>query len=367
MFDSKDFPILQRKINGHRLAYLDNAATTQKPQQVIDALTHYYTHINANVHRGIHTLSEESSELYEQSRATTARFINAKPEQIVFTSGTTESINLVAATLRPRRVATSILEHHSNFVPWQQVAEKFTTFMPGQNPPPADLIAITGMSNVTGEKPKIPNSNAKIFLDAAQLAAHEKIDVKKLDVDFLAFSAHKMLGPTGLGVLYIKDPDALPPYQFGGGMVREVTESKTTFATPPSRFEAGTPNIAGAIAFTEALKYLEKVGLHNIAKHTEKLGAQTIAMLKKFQQIKVQSLPTTSIVSFTIDGIHPHDISEILNQNGIAIRAGHHCCQPLMLNWQVPATCRASFYLYNTEQDIEQLEKGLKKCIETFN
>lgn len=399
----KDFPILSRKINGHPLVYLDNAATTQKPKIVIDAFKNYYENSAANVHRGIHTLSEESSEQYEAARIRVAKFLNAKsPNEIIFTRNTTEAINLAAYSWgknnirRGDEIITSIIEHHSNFIPWQQLCKEKNAklkIIPLKTPiaklalniaaleklltRKTRLIAITGMSNVTGEKPDLKKiiklahqNNTLVLIDAAQLAAHEQIDVQKLDADFIAFSAHKMLGPTGLGILYAKEHllQAMPPFLLGGGMVKEVTKTHTIFADLPAKFEAGTPNIAAAIAFTHALDYLEKTGLKNIATHTANLSQLLIARLKKFSQISLQTGQNSNgIVSFTIKNIHPHDISEIFNKEGIAIRAGHHCCHPLMQELDLPATARISFYLYNTEENIEAVEKALKKVLTIFN
>lgn len=418
----KDFPILSRKINGHPLVYLDNAATTQKPKAVIDAFKNYYEYSAANVHRGIHTLSEESSEQYENARKRVAKFLNAKsPNEIIFTRNTTEAINLVAygwgkSNIRKDdEIITSIIEHHSNFIPWQQLCKekraklKIIPLKTGSKHSPTipstititpnravsfpltldfdnleklltkktRLTAITGMSNVTGEKPnlkkiiKLAHQNSTLVLiDAAQLAAHEQINVQKLDADFIAFSAHKMLGPTGLGILYAKEQllKEMPPFLLGGGMVKEVTIKNTIFADPPTKFEAGTPNIAAAIAFTKAIDYLEKIGPQNIAKHTENLSQLLIAHLKKYPQIYLQAAQNPNgIISFTIKNIHAHDISEIFNRQGVAIRVGHHCCHPLMQELNLAATARISFYLYNTEKDIEAVEKALKKVLAVFN
>lgn len=408
----KDFPILSRKINGHPLVYIDNAATTQKPKNVIDAFKNYYENSAANVHRGIHTLSEESSQQYEDARKKVAKFLNAKsPSEIIFTRNTTEAINLVAYSWgktniqKDDEIITSILEHHSNFLPWQQLCKEKkaklkilalkTVSQPSRKAATSyplalnldnfeqllskktRLIAITGMSNVTGEKPNLKKiiklahqNNTLVLIDAAQLAAHEQIDVQKLDTDFIAFSAHKMLGPTGLGILYGKEHllKEMPPFLLGGGMVKEVTIKNTIFADPPAKFEAGTPNIAAAIAFTHALDYLEKIGLDKIAKHTENLSQLLIARLKKYPQISLQTTQNPNgIVSFTIKNIHAHDISEIFNRQAVAIRAGHHCCHPLMQELNLSATARISFYIYNTEKDIEAVEKALKKVLAVFS
>ncbi|MBP7671184.1 aminotransferase class V-fold PLP-dependent enzyme [Candidatus Gracilibacteria bacterium] len=377
MFDLKafqnQFPILREKIHGHPLAYLDNAATTQKPQVVIDAIVNYYTKQNANVHRGVHQLSELATDAYEQARITVAKFINAAhPEEIIFTSGTTESINLVASNFGPEhKIAFSHLEHHANIVPWQQTGARLTVFDPTnpELPKDLDLLAITGMSNVTGEKPQIPQTKALKLIDAAQLIAHEKIDVQKLNCDFLAFSGHKILGPTGIGVLYAKKEhlEKMHPYQTGGGMIKIVNETSSTFADLPAKFEAGTPNIEGAIALAAAIKFIEQIDHQSAHQHLQNLITQTHQILNKYPQIQLHSAPNSPIISFTTTSAHPHDIASILDNEGVAIRAGHHCCQLLMHKLQTPATSRISLYYYNSEQDLEQLDRGLQKVFKTFN
>lgn len=419
MFDLKNFqnqfPILSEKIHGHPLAYLDNAATTQKPQIVLDAIINYYTKQNANVHRGVHRLSELATDAYEEARKTVAKFLNAEhPEEIIFTSGTTESINLIASNFGPQhKIAFSHLEHHSNIIPWHQTGAKLTVFDPANPELPADLdlLAITGMSNVTGEKPQIPQTKALKLIDAAQLIAHEKIDVQKLNCDFLAFSGHKLLAPTGIGVLYIKKThhEKLRPYHTGGGMIKIVNDLSSTFAAAPAKFEAGTPNIEGAIALAAAINFIAQIDHQSAHQHLENLIHQTHKILAKYPQIKTYTTEGSPIISFTINSkpskktldtrpegnfdrsvqtstrgskfsdnavdevffegftAHPHDIASILDQEGVAIRAGHHCCQLLMRKLQVPATARISLYYYNSEQDLEALDRGLAKVFSIFN
>jgi len=400
MIDFKNqFPILNRKINGKNLAYLDNASTTQKPLCVIEAITNYYTNHNANIHRGIHTLSEESTAQYEESRELTAKFLNAKSsKEIIFTRNTTESINLVAQTWgksnikKNDTIIVTALEHHANLIPWQELAkqnkaklefleldENFLPILPEKFPENTKLIAITGMSNTIGIIPdltkiiqKTKEIGAKILIDAAQLAAHQKIDLQKLDCDFLALSSHKLLGPTGVGVLYAKQEilENMPPYQVGGGMISLVEDKNSTWTEIPEKFEAGTPNIAGVIGFKAALEFIEEIGLEKIAKHEQKLIKQAITELKKIPEITLH-IPKnnehkSSLLSFTLNCTHPHDIASILNSEGVAIRAGHHCCQPLMRRLKVPATARISTQIYNTEQDIEQFIQAVKKVITIF-
>jgi len=391
MLDAKklksQFPILKREIKGKALVYLDNAATTQKPHSVIKALTDYYENINANVHRGIHTLSEEATEEYEQTRNAVAEFINAKEEEIVFTRNTTESVNLIARSWGDKYlkegdvIVVSALEHHSNLVPWQTLAKRSGAMLhmlePGDYRLPAQtkLVAITSMSNVTGEKPDLKTvvANARalkalVFVDAAQSVGHEKTDVQELDCDFLAFSAHKMLGPTGVGVLYAKSEilKNIEPYQYGGGMIKVVEDLSSTWADIPGKFEAGTPNIADVIAFRKALEFLTEIGLENIQAHEKMLHEYAVEKFSTHPEVTLYTSPGSPVISFTLDCAHPHDIASVFNEEGVAIRAGHHCCQPLMRRLKVPATARISFYLYNTTEDIDRAEIALKKVISIF-
>lgn len=398
----KDFPIFKRKINGKSLVYLDNASTSQKPQQVIDALSDYYENTNANIHRGIHTLSEEATEAYEKTREHVAKFINAaSSKEIIFTRNTTEAINLVAyswgeTNIKPDdEIIVSAIEHHSNLVPWQELCRrknarlKIIPLLPDLTldlqayqkllSKKTKLVAITGMSNVLGYTPDLKKiitlahqTQALTLIDGAQSVAHLPTDIKKLDCDFLAFSSHKMLGPTGVGVLYGKFAHLsdMPPFLFGGDMVKVVEQYQAYWNDLPWKFEAGTPNIADVIAFDTALTYLEKVGLANIHKHNQKLLKYAVEKFSKYEKDGVRLIlpasQTGSILSFSIKGIHPHDIATIFNEEGVAIRSGHHCSQPLIEHLNLSATARMSFYLYNTEEDIDRAEKALQKTLKTF-
>ncbi|MBI4232629.1 cysteine desulfurase [Candidatus Peregrinibacteria bacterium] len=406
----QDFPIFKRQINGKPLVYLDNAATSQKPKQVIDAISHYYENSNANIHRGVHALSEEGTAAYENSRLETAKFINAhSPEEIIFTRNATESINLVAYTWAEKNIQAgdeilvSALEHHSNFVPWQQLAKRKqaslkiiplkiseeTLNKAKQVTIELDLeackelltkkpklLALTGMSNVLGTITPLKEiiaqahqNGSTVLIDAAQSVAHDTTDVQTLNADFLAFSGHKMLGPTGIGVLYAKKEllEQMPPFLYGGDMVKVVSDSATEWNDLPHKFEAGTPNIADVIAFARALAYLKQAGLQNIAQHEHNLLKYAIERFSKYPEVTLYLSPEQGgILSFTVKGVHPHDIASIFNQEGIAIRSGHHCNMPLMQKLQIPATARLSFYLYNTEEDIDQAEIALQKTIRIF-
>ncbi len=397
----EDFPIFN---NNPNLVYLDNAATTQKPQSVIQAIIDFYEKSNANVHRGIHTLSQKATILYEQAHETLAKFINAQPEEIIFTSGTTHAMNTLAHSfaqsselinLQPGdEIVLTEMEHHSNFVPWQQLAlqKKCTLkFIPITKDyeldmqqaeklitPKTKLVAVTHISNVLGTINPIKEltnlahkNNALIIVDAAQSAPHIPIDVTQLNCDFLAFSGHKMCGPTGIGVLYAKKEilQKLPPSYTGGGMILEVTKEKTTWADLPEKFEAGTPNIAGAIGLAAAVKYLEQIGMEKIHAHTTELTTYALKLLQPLTKhgLTILSTPNAAhrgaVISFTIDNLHPHDISEELNQQNIAVRAGHHCCGPLMKSLNISGTTRASFYLYNTKEDVDKLIEGIKNVL----
>ena len=398
----KDFPIFSRKINGKALVYLDNASTSQKPKSVIDAISNYYKTFNANTHRGIHTMSEEATIAYENTREHLAKFINATlSKEIIFTRNTTEAINLVAYSWgetnikKDDEIIVSAIEHHSNLVPWQELCRRKNAklkIIPIKADLTLDLaayekllsnktklVSITAMSNVLGLMPdltKIIKSahkvGALVLVDAAQSAAHIKTDVKKLDCDFLAFSGHKMLGPTCVGVLYGKYAilSDMPPFMFGGDMVKSVEQHKAYWNDLPWKFEAGTPNIADVIAFDAALTYLEKIGLENIHKHDQKLLKYAIQKFSKYEKDGVSLiLPKTnasSILSFSIKGIHPHDIATIFNDEGIAIRSGYHCSQPLIEHLNLSSTARMSFYFYNTESDIDHAEKALQKVLKIF-
>ncbi len=402
-----DFPILNREINSKKLVYLDSASTSQKPQVMIDALTKYYTHTNANIHRAVYTLAEEATLAYEGTREEVRKFINARQmEEIIFTRNTTEAINLVAytygsANFKPGdTVMVSALEHHSNLVPWQQICEKTGAtlkIVPLCTKPEkqytldlewfkknADsslkLLAITQASNTTGTIVPIEKfieiahaHNAKVLIDGAQSTPHMPIDVQKINCDFFAFSSHKMLGPTGVGVLYGKRDllEKMPPFMFGGDMIREVHQHKASWNELPWKFEAGTPNIADVVAFRAALKYLKNIGMGDILAHDQELVTYAKAQLAQHApDVKIHapknSEEMTGIISFEIPGVHPHDIAEIFNSEGVAIRGGHHCAQPLMETLRVPATARMSFYLYNTPEDIDVAIAAIKKVQNIF-
>lgn len=400
----KQFPIFGRKINGKPLVYLDSASTSQKPQSVINALVHYYTNTNANIHRSIYTLSEEATSAYENVRAQTAKFINAKtPREIIFTRNATESINLVAQTWgklnikQGDEIIVSILEHHSNLVPWQEICKEKNArlkIIPLTKNYSIDLkkykkllskktklVAITGESNVLGTRPPLKEiiklaheKGAVTIVDGAQMATHSSINVQNLNCDFFVLSSHKMLGPTGVGILYGKENllEKMPPFLLGGDMIKTVSKYDAQWNDLPWKFEAGTPNIADVIAFGEAINFLEKIGIKNITEHNKKLLKYAIKKFSKYKKIKLfytknPQQASTSILSFSIKNIHPHDIAQIFDSEGVAIRSGHHCCEPLMDYLKVPALARMSFYLYNTFEDIDLAEKALKKTLKIFN
>src|SRR3989339_68075 len=394
----KEFPILKTKVNGKDLVYLDNAATTQKPKSVINKITEVYENYNANVHRGIYSLSEKSTEMYENTRENIVKFINAKSiKEIVFTRNCTESINLVANSWAKNlcmpgdEIIVSILEHHSNLVPWQEVSkvkgakliyvpllksgELDMDFFINSFSDRTKLVCVTGMSNVLGIKTDLKRiiksahqNNVKVLVDAAQLAGHSIIDVQDLDADFLAFSSHKMLGPTGVGVLYAKEEilEEMYPYIFGGDMIRSVDKENSVYADLPTRFEAGTPNFADIIAFDEALKFLNDIGLENIEKYERNLFLYAKSKLEKMKNLELY-IPENheicgGIISFNVLGVHAHDVASILDQEGICIRAGMLCAQPLVKDFlKENAVARISFYLYNDEEDVEKLVTGLEK------
>ena len=395
-----DFPILGIQPRGKPLIYLDSAATSQKPKQVIEALRRYYEEENGNIHRGVHYLSELATLRYDETREAVRRFINARSHnEVVFTRNTTESINLVAATfgevfVKPGdEILISVMEHHSNIVPWQLMAgrqgatvravpvsdigELDVVALESMIGPKTRLVAVSWVSNSLGTinpvKRIIEIAHAKgvpVLLDGAQAAPHILIDVQEIGCDFLAFSGHKMLGPTGVGVLYARGDwfDRLPPYQGGGDMIDTVTIEKTTYAKAPSKFEAGTPNIADVVAFRAAIEYLEGVGLDAISRHEHALLAEATARVSALPGIRLigTSPDKAGVLSFTMDGVHPHDIATILDQHGIAIRAGHHCTQPLMARFGCGATARASFYLYNTMDEVSALVAALDRVREVF-
>ncbi|MGB7480490.1 MAG: cysteine desulfurase [Burkholderiaceae bacterium] len=396
----RDFPLLRETVRGKRLVYLDNGATTQKPQAVIDAEANYYRHTNANVHRGVHHLSQRATDDYEAARATVRGFLNAASErEIVFVRGTTEAINLVAQShARPRlqpgdEIVVSAMEHHSNIVPWQMVCAQTGAVLkviPISDAGELDLdayasllgartrlVAVTHLSNALGSIAPVERviamahaAGAPVLLDGAQAIAHLKVDVRALDCDFYAFSGHKIYGPTGIGVLYGKEAllDAMPPYQGGGDMIRSVSFEKTEYNELPYKFEAGTPNIAGAIALGAALDYVSALGLDAIAAHEQALLDYATPLVAAVPGLRIvgTAADKASILSFTMAGVHPHDIGTILDHDGIAIRAGHHCAMPVMKRFGLAGTARASFALYNTRAEIDALVAGLNKVSEMF-
>jgi len=396
----KDFPILNEKIHGKPLIYFDNAATTQKPGVVIEALVNYYYQQNANVHRAIHTLGERATSAYEEARRKVAHFIQApSARQIVFTRGTTESINLVASTWGRQfvgqgdEIILSEMEHHSNLVPWQFLAQAKGVqlkFIPVKQDGTLDftvyekllsektkLVAVTHMSNVLGTINPLKKIIAKahaydvpVLVDAAQSVPHLPLSVKELDCDFLAFSGHKMLGPTGIGVLYSKIPllERMNPYQGGGEMIENVWLDRATYNVIPHKFEAGTPNIAGAVGLGVAIDYLDALGMEKIALYEREITKYAIRKISRIEGMMIygHAKQRGSAVSFNLGTIHPHDMAHFLDQQGIAVRAGHHCAQPLMEKLKVAATTRASFYFYNTTEEVDYFAEQLKKAKEFF-
>ncbi|HEX5324583.1 MAG TPA: cysteine desulfurase [Capsulimonadaceae bacterium] len=395
-----DFPILREQVHGKPLVYLDNAATTQKPQAVIDSLTRYYAEENANIHRGVHLLSERATKDYEDARGKIQRFINAGgPEEVIFTRGTTESINLVASTFGRKNVGAgdeiviSALEHHSNIVPWQMLCEEkgATLRVIPMNDrgelllneyekllnPKTKIVAIAHVSNALGTvnpiRRMIEMAHAQgipVLVDGAQAVAHIYVDVRALDADFYAFSGHKLYGPTGVGVLYGKASllDSMPPYQGGGDMIRSVTFEKTTYNVLPYKFEAGTPNIAGGIGLGAAIDYVESQGIENIAAYEHGLleyGTKALSGVQGLTLVGTAS-EKASVLSFVMEGVHPHDIGTILDQEGIAIRTDHHCAQPVMQRFGIPATARGSLACYNTREEIDALVQGLSRVAAIF-
>jgi cysteine desulfurase/selenocysteine lyase len=390
-----DFPILTQKVNGKPLVYFDNGATSQKPQVVIDAIEKYYQEINANIHRGVHTLSQLATDAYEVSRAKVQNHINAKfLHEVLFTSGTTFGINLVtngfASILKPGdEVIVSSLEHHSNIVPWQMLCEKTGATLKvipmNENgelimseydkllSTKTKIVTVNHISNALGTiNPikymidKAHEVGAAILIDGAQAVPHLKPDVQALDCDFYVFSGHKMCGPTGTGILYGKEAwlNKLPPYQGGGEMIKEVTFEKTTYADLPHKFEAGTPNIAGGIVLGTAIDYMNEIGFENIQKQELELLDYATKRLLEIDGLRIfgTSETKTSVVSFNIDGIHPYDIGTIIDKLGIAVRTGHHCAQPIMNFFGIPGTIRASFSFYNTKEEIDSLVEAVKKA-----
>jgi len=397
----KDFPVLNQIVNDEPLVYLDNAATTQKPLKVLAAIKDYYENDNANVHRGVHTLAERATEKYEAAREKVRQFINAKStKEVLFTRGTTTSINWVAQFAGQilktgDEIVISIMEHHSNIVPWQEVAKKtgailkFVYLKDGQLDMDdlrkkitnqTKFVSIAHVSNVLGtinpveEITKIAHEHgAYMVVDGAQSTPHMAIDLQKMDVDFFAFSGHKMMGPTGIGVLYGKEEllNQFEPVEFGGEMIDFVYESHSTWTELPWKFEAGTPNIAGAIALGAAIDYIQELGIDQIHQHEIELIDYLMPKLQEIEGLKIygpkDNVKRGGLITFNIEGLHPHDVATALDMEGVAVRAGHHCAQPLLNYLETPATARASFYLYNTKADCDKLVEALKKTKEFFN
>ncbi len=392
-----DFPILSRKVNGRSLIYFDNGATSQKPQAVIDALNNYYVHDNANIHRGVHTLSQEITVAYENSRAVIQKHLNADhSHEIIFTKGTTDSINLTASSFGKKfiskgdEIIISVMEHHSNILPWQVVCEEKGAIL--KVIPINDagelmmdeykkllsnktkIVAVAHISNTLGTINPIKEIieaahalNIPVLIDGAQAVPHIKVDMQALDCDFYCFSGHKLFGPTGVGILYGKEKwlNEMPPYQTGGGTIKTVTFEKTEYADLPLKFEAGTPDISGGIGLAAAIDYINKIGLDNIAAYEHKLLLHAAGELEKIEGLKIigTAKEKASVISFIVDGLHPFDIGTILDQFGIAVRTGHHCTQPLAERYCIKGTVRASFAFYNTKHEIDEFITALKKTI----
>jgi len=397
----EDFPILKQQVHGRPLVYLDSAATSQKPQVVIDAIKDYYSEQNANVHRGVHYLSQLATREYEDARVKIRRFINAaETHEIIYTRGATEGINLVAQSYGRKfvhegdEIIISAMEHHSNIVPWQMLCEQnraklrvipinddgellieeFARML-NRN---VKMVAVTHLSNALGTIVPVKriielahSQDVPVLLDGAQAAPHLKVDVRELDCDFYAFSGHKMCGPTGIGVLYGESHwlESMPPVMGGGDMISSVTFEKTTYNVLPYKFEAGTPNIEGAIGLGVAVDYLSEIGLDLIAAYEHELLEYGTEIISAIPGVKIigTAQEKAGVLSFTVDGVHPHDVGTILDDQGIAIRAGHHCAQPVMKRFNVPATARASLAFYNTKQEIDALAEGLQKVIEVLS
>jgi cysteine desulfurase/selenocysteine lyase len=395
-----DFPILHRRVRGRELVYLDNAATSQKPKVVIEAISRYYERDNANIHRGVHYLSERATAEFEDARKTAQSFLHARrPEEIIFVRGTTEAINLVAQTYGRAHISAgdevlvTAMEHHSNIVPWQLlcnekaaqlrvapinddgelILEEFKRLLG----PRTKIVAVPHVSNALGTLNPVATiakmSHARgipVLVDGAQAAPRLPVDVQELDCDFYAFSGHKAYGPTGIGVLYGKAAllEAMPPYQGGGDMISSVTFEKTTYNKVPHKFEAGTPDMAGAVGLKAALEYLDGLGMENIGAHESELLAYATDAISMIPGVRVigTAKEKTGVLSFVMDAVHPHDIGTILDQEGVAIRTGHHCAQPVMERFGVEATARASFGVYNTKQDIDALVRGIQRVKEVF-
>lgn len=397
-----DFPIFKKKINGKELVYLDNASTTQKPYSVINSITDFYTNYNSNIHRAVYQLAEEATELYEQSRKKIANFINVRPEEIVFTRNTTESINLIAHSWarsnlkKDDGIAITEMEHHSNIVPWQILCQEIGTrleyvgidengFLDLEHmielisSEKVKLVSLSHMSNVLGTIVPIERiikiaheHGIPVIVDGAQSVPHMPVNVKNMDCDFLVFSAHKMLGPTGVGVLYAKKEflENMRPFMGGGDMIKEVFKFHTNYNEVPYKFEAGTPNIADVVGFGAAIDYLEKIGMENIRRHEISLTEYALESILSLKYVTVYGPRDIKyrggVISFNIGDIHPHDLATIMNDYGIAIRSGHHCAQVLMQRLDVPATSRVSFYIYNTKEEIDKFVNATKEARRIF-
>ena len=391
----EDFPILKRKVNGYPLVYLDNAATSQTPKQVINTIVDYYSRYNANIHRGVHSLSQEATDAYEKARIKIQKHINAvQPYEIIFTSGKTDSINIVANGFtsflkKGDELLVSAMEHHSNIVPWQMLCERTGAVLKVIPMNHEGELLIEDYAKLLSKKTKLVVCNhvsnalgtinpieriislahevdAAVLIDGAQAAPHIKVDVQELNVDFYTVSAHKICGPTGVGILYGKEEwlKKLPPYQGGGEMIAEVTFEMTTYADLPHKCEAGTPNICGGIAFGAAIDYMNSLGYEAIASYEKELLEYATEKLMAIQGLKIYgtSQHKTSVISFNVEGIHPYDIGTILDKLGIAVRTGHHCAQPVMDYFNIPGTVRASFSFYNTKDEVDILVEGVKKA-----
>jgi cysteine desulfurase/selenocysteine lyase len=396
-----DFPILTQKINGYPLVYLDNAATSQKPKCVIDSLNKYYSFYNSNVHRGVHELSQQATNAYEQARKDVQKFIGAKKDnEIIFTKGTTDAINLVARSWavnnlnKGDEILISTMEHHSNIVPWQMICDQIganliiapidekgqliISELKDMIGSKTKLISITHVSNTLGTINPVKDiidlahkNDCKVLIDAAQSIPHFKMNVEDLNCDFLAFSAHKICGPTGVGVLYVNENiySQMTPYVGGGDMIKEVTFEKTTYNDPPFMYEAGTPNIAGVIGLSEAIRYVSSIGMDIISSIESELLSYTTEKLKAINKLKIigEADDKASVISFNFDNVHPFDIGTLLDQLGVAIRTGHHCTQPLMDFYKIPGTARASFAFYNSKKDVDFFIEALKKSIKMLS
>lgn len=398
-----DFPIFKRHINDRPIVYLDSTASSLKPQKVIDAINAYYTKYSVNIFRGVYTLSEEATSAYENARESVAKFIGANSNEVIFVRNATEAINLMASTWgesqikKGTNVVTTVMEHHANIVPWQVLTKKSgaefrildideTGILKLEDldkliDKKTILLAITYVSNVLGtvnpvkeiiKKAKSINPHIKVLVDAAAAVPHMKVDVKDLNCDFLAFSGHKMLGPTGVGILWGRPEilEEMPPYQYGGDMIKEVSLYSSTYKNPPHKFEAGTPHIAGGIGLGEAVEYLTNIGMENIRMHEIEITSYALSQLNKQKDLKIygpkKAPDKGGVISFSIDGIHPHDLAQILNEDNICVRSGHHCAMPVHKKLGLIATTRASFYLYNDKKDVDALVTGIEKAKNIF-